>query len=183
MLPKRFLALATPPLIALLGCGGGTPAASSQTPSGAAITCARGDGSMNEALYGWGFCYPGTWRFIERGGQSLGPPGEDSTFDITDDGPAGDPQRGLFGFMIVSTYQRGSSPTLDQWLTTNEGANLVAQPILWGNSEAAVYVPALGTRYALTPHHVVALQLRQGAGNLDLESAMAPRLSTWRFSY
>jgi hypothetical protein len=33
----------------------------------------------------------------------------------------------------------------------------------------------------MTSHRVYALTLREGAGNLDLEAAMQPRLSSWSF--
>ena len=40
-----------------------------------------------------------------------------------------------------------------------------------------------GRRIALTPNQVVILELRSGFGLLDLESAMATRLGTWKFLY
>jgi hypothetical protein len=40
-----------------------------------------------------------------------------------------------------------------------------------------------GKRIALTPHHVVILELRSGLDLLDLETPMAARLSTWKFAY
>jgi hypothetical protein len=40
-----------------------------------------------------------------------------------------------------------------------------------------------GKRIALTPHHVVILEMRSGLDLLDLETPMAARLSTWKFVY
>jgi hypothetical protein len=54
------------------------------------------------------------------------------------------------------------------------------QAINWGNAvEAGRF--ADGRRIALTPHHVVILDLR--SGSLDLEGVMSARLSTWKFSF
>jgi hypothetical protein len=36
---------------------------------------------------------------------------------------------------------------------------------------------------ALTPTQVVVLELHSGVGNLDLETAMASRLNSWKFYY
>ena len=88
----------------------------SVTQIGADLNCASGDHGFEDALAGWGFCYPGTWRFTERSQASQSPPGGDLTFDITDvpctalptGTPGGaqavcSPGAGLFAFMIIST--------------------------------------------------------------------------------
>jgi hypothetical protein len=105
--------------------------------------------------------------------------------------------------MIISTYERGDSPSLASWIQTNLNPPLASpsptassapspspspsppaplQSIQWGNAtEAAVMVD--GKRIALTTHHVVILELRSGLDLLDLETPMSARLSTWKFVY
>ena len=92
------------------------------------------------------------------------------------------PQVGLFGYMIVSTYQRKGSPNLTSWLEDDMRPAPNATPISWGNAAEAVRLDD-GRRVALTPTQVVVLDLRSGSGNLDLEAAMSSRLSTWKFYY
>ncbi len=128
------------------------------------------------------------------------PPELDLVFDITDvpcvipSAPAGQtpnpvcsPGAGLFGLMVVYTYERGNAASVADWiqanLTTATGARISASAgdaIAWGNAKEAIRLVD-GRRIALTPTHVVVLGLRSGAGNLDLEAAMAPRLGTWKF--
>ena len=104
--------------------------------------------------------------------------------------------------MIISTYERGNSTSLASWIQTNlnpqptpsPSASPTSQPspspsppatlqsIQWGNATAAA-VMADGKRIALTPHHVVILELRSGLDLLDLETPMSARLSTWKFDY
>jgi hypothetical protein len=104
--------------------------------------------------------------------------------------------------MIISTYERGSSTSLASWIQTNlnpqptpsPSASPTSQPspspsppatlqsIQWGNATEAA-VMADGKRIALTPHHVVILELRSGLDLLDLETPMSARLSTWKFDY
>src|ERR1700694_5717893 len=55
-------------------------------------------------------------------------------------------------------------------------------PIQWGNATDAAQM-ADGKRIALTPHHVVILELRSGLDLLDLETPMSARLGTWKFAY
>jgi hypothetical protein len=116
------------------------------------------------------------------------------------------PDVGSFAFMIISTYERGNSTSLASWIQTNlnpqptpsQGASPTASPtsqpspssspqatlqsIQWGNSTEAARM-ADGKRIALTPHHVVILELRSGLDLLDLETPMSARLSTWKFEY
>jgi hypothetical protein len=116
------------------------------------------------------------------------------------------PDVGSFAFMIISTYERGDSQSLSSWVQTNLNPQptptarpsasapatpspspsptppTVLQPIQWGNATEAA-VMADGKRIALTPHHVVILELRSGLDLLDLETPMSARLSTWKFAY
>jgi hypothetical protein len=81
--------------------------------------------------------------------------------------------------MIVSTYERGSSTDIASWLAANLKPESNLQLITWGNAVQAARL-ADGRRIALTPQHVVILDLHSGL--LDLESAMSARLDTWKFS-
>jgi hypothetical protein len=186
--------------VALAACQPGST--SQPVPSvatvGSGIKCAQGDHPFSDSQAGWGFCYPGTWRYIEKSQGSPSPPGLDLTFDITDipcvtpsaapgepsAHPLCSPNAGLFAFMIISTYQRGDATSLAGWIQ----ANLTPPPapalqsIRWGNSvEAGQF--ADGRRIAMTAHLVVILDLHSSAGNLDLEGSMSSRLDTWKFSY
>jgi len=168
------------------------------TELGADLHCPNPDHGYEDAQAGWGFCYPSTWKYLPHTQNSAAPVGEDSTFDITDDSPcttppAGAPPscpatRGLFAFMIISTYDRGNSATLSDWVAKNESSTFIdsfknPSSISWANSTEALVFGSDNIRMALTPHHVVVLELRSGQGNLDLEAAMSSRLSTWKFTY
>ncbi|HYT13162.1 MAG TPA: hypothetical protein VEL12_10280, partial [Candidatus Nitrosopolaris sp.] len=87
---------------------------------------------------------------------------------------------GDFAFMILSTYERGTSTDLASWVRTNLTQASGLETISWGNSVEAVRLPD-GRRIALTPHHVVIMDLHSGL--LDLESEMSTRLATWKFSF
>ena len=156
--------------------------------------CNQGDHAYDDAQFGWALCYPGTSRFTQRFQRSDSPPGTDSTFDVVNEPPCASPaepggrpvcppDEGLFGFMIVGTYARGSSGSLADWLKSAEPGDTSTDPISWGNALEAVAVKGTTRRYALTQHQVVLLDLRSGAGNLDLNAAMSDRLQTWRFSF
>lgn len=163
---------------------------------GADLNCTAADHPFEDNQLGWGFCYPGTWRYIEKANSTTGPAGLDLTFDITDvpcvmaSSPAGTtppppscaPSAGEFAFMIVSTYDRGDSQSLASWIQANLQPAPTVQQIQWGNAVEAGRFDD-GRRVALTPHHVVILALHAGTGNLDLESFMSSRLGTWKFSY
>ncbi|TMD70205.1 MAG: hypothetical protein E6I81_14575 [Chloroflexi bacterium] len=187
--PKIVLALAL--ALALAGCQpGSNPRAVPSVPQiGGDLKCSQGDHGYEDPQAGWGFCYPAGWRYVERSQASQSPPGLDLTFDITDAtcaSPAagGAPQcsadAGLFGFMIISTYERGSSADLTSWIDSNLPHPPSSDTISWGNSVQAFRL-ADGRRIALTPHHVVILELH--ASPLDLETQMSSRLATWKFSY
>lgn len=190
-IPRKFAAALA--LLALAGCqpASGPRPVPSVPQIGADLKCSQGDHGYEDAQAGWGFCYPGTWRYTERAQSSQSPDGLDLTFDITyappspvpcgDTRPAGStPCPGDFAFMIVSTYQRGSSSDLGTWVSANMRTTSQLDPIAWGNAQEAGRFQD-GRRIALTPHHVVIMELHSGL--LDLETEMAARLGTWKFSF
>ena len=194
-LPSPVKTFATAALfLVIAGCQPGPTArpVPSVAQIGSNLKCAGGDHGFEDTQAGWGFCYPGTWKYQERSQGSASPPGLDLTFDITDipcstpsdpnTHPVCSPDAGLFAFMIISTYERGSSPDLASW----EQANLAAVPngetISWGDSLQAAKLSD-GRRIALTQHHVVIMDLHSGEGHLDLETQMSSRLGTWKFTF
>lgn len=181
-------------MLALAGCQPGptTHPVPSVQQIGRDLNCVSGDHAFEDIQAGWGFCYPGTWRYIERSQGSQSPPGLDLTFDITDipcapvtpgsqQKPTCAPDAGRFGFMIISTYERGSAQDLAAWEQANLKPVPTSQSIAWSNAVEAARL-ADGRRIALTQHHVVILDLSRN-GLLDLEQQMSSRLSTWKFSY
>ena len=190
---RKLVAIAAA-LIALAGCqsGSGARAVPSVAEIGGDLKCAPGDHGFEDFQAGWGFCYPGTWRYNERSQSSQNPTGLDLTFDITDipctsatgasAPPLCSPDAGLFAFMIISTYDRGDAASLADWETVNLPRAQTAETITWGDAlEASRLVD--GRRIALTQHHVVILDLHSGQGHLDLEAQMSTRLDTWKFTY
>ena len=194
--PKILAALA---VVALAGCQPSTPRPVPSVPQiGADLKCAAGDHGYEDAQTGWGFCYPGTWKYIERAQSSSTPPGLDLTFDVTfapetprpclspspvpsgQPKPASSPCSGQFAFMIISTYERGSTPDLQTWISANLKPGQELTPISWGNAVQAGQLTD-GRRLALTPHHIVILDLHSAL--LDLETEMSARLGTWKFSF
>jgi hypothetical protein len=180
-------------------CGPGPAAHPPPTVAtiGGDITCSAADHGFEDAGAGWGFCYPKTWRYLEKAQGYTLPTRLDLTFDITDLGvacvrpspvagatprPTCTPSAGLFAFMIISTYERGSATDLLSWMQANLSPVPAGQPIQWGNATEASRL-ADGRRIALTPHHVVIMDLRSAKGQLDLEGMMSARLSTWDFLY
>jgi len=195
LIPPNILAVVG--MLVLAGCQpGSNPHPVPSVPQiGGDLKCSQGDHGYEDLQAGWGFCYPGTWKYNERSQTTVSPPGLDLTFDITcltnckvpcPTASAGSgsaqcsPQTGLFAYMIVSTYQRSGSADLANWV----GANMKPAPdletISWGNAQEAARLPD-GRRIALTPHHVVILDVHTGV--LDLETEMSSRLGTWKFSY
>ena len=193
----RLLAIPLLPIL-LAACQLGSPL-NRATPSvpqiGSDLKCHNGDHAFEDNVAGWGFCYPATWKYNLRAQSVASPPELDLVFDITNfpcvipSAAAGQSPRpqcsgadaGLFGLMVVYTYERGDATSLSDWMRSN--MNPVPSPgetISWGNAKEAMRLPN-GRRIALTTSHVVVLELRSGAGNLDLEAAMAPRLDTWKF--
>lgn len=191
--PVRFL---TVPLLAvvLAACQFGpqdTRPAPSVRQIGSDLKCSNGDHGYEDPA-GWGFCYPKTWQYILKSQSNTAPiPELDIVFDITDL-PCGTPPPGTqapacaspvtFGVIIVSTYARNNAPSLAQWFQSNQSASPARtsmQAITWGNAVEAAQLSD-GRRIALTPQQVVILALHPG--NLDLESAMSARLSTWKFT-
>ena len=180
---SRLLPLAAALLLAA-ACQPGSPKTPPPTQGGLNLHCARGDTGEADIQLGWGFCFPATWHALggERTQKTDVPKGIDAIFDITD--YASGPTNGLFGVMYVSTDDRGSAASLAGWIDANVGTGLQLQSIKWGNAAQALReVGGQGRRFALTPHHVVILYFHSGPGNLDLESAMSARLSTWKFTY
>jgi hypothetical protein len=160
---------------------------------GGDLNCVAGDHGFEDGGAGWGFCYPGTWRYNERVGGGSGPTHLDIALDITDvpcvtgspvngetPRPVCSTNAGLFGFMLISTYERAGAPDLATWMQTNLSPVPVGTAILWGNATEADRLDD-GRRIALTPTHVVIMVLRSGQGQLDLEGAMSARLDTWKF--
>ena len=180
--PRLFFVLLVS--LALTACAGSQPQPAQQAAANPNQGCTGSDHGLSEQELGWQFCYPASWRFIEKLQGSDAPTGVDTTFDITDTASGGG--NGLFGFMIVGTYERGSQATLRQWLAANYAAyrgSSKLETIQWGNALDAAVDPASGKRFALTEHHVVVLELKAGQGNLDLNTAMTGRLSSWKFAY
>jgi hypothetical protein len=191
--PRKTLAVLAGMLV-LAGC---QPAPTTHpVPSvqqiGSDLNCSTGDHPFEDIPAGWGFCYPGTWVYLERSQASASPPGLDLTFDITDapcakaspssqQGPVCSPGAGNFGFMIISTYERGNATNLAGWVQANLKPVPTTQSIAWSNAVEAARLSD-GRRIALTQHHVVIMDLTRN-GLLDLEQAMSTRLNTWKFSY
>lgn len=179
-------------VLATAGCqpGSGKHPVPSVPQIGADLNCRNGDHGYEDQQAGWGFCYPGSWRYIERSQASASPPGLDLTFDITDwscttpapggGAPQCSPNAGLFAFMVVSTYERAGSTGLASWIQSNLTNPPPTESISWGNAVEAAKLGD-GRRIALTPHHVVIMDLRPGP--LDLETEMSSRLGTWKFSF
>jgi hypothetical protein len=195
---KKLAAVAA--LIALAGCQSGPNPrpVPSVAQIGSNLKCSTGDDGLSDFQAGWGFCHPGAWKYIEKSQGSQSPPGLELTFDITyspavrqpcpsplasggsSPRPPSSPCAGDFAFMIISTYERGASSSLAGWVKANLPGSPEGQTISWGNAAEAVKLTD-GRRLALTPHHVVILELHSGL--LDLESAMSTRLDTWKFTY
>lgn len=177
--------LAVAGVLVLAACQQG---ATHTPPPGARQTnlhCGSGDAAeVNDSL-GWAFCFPSTWRALggPKTQRTDAPKGVDTVYDITDF--ATGPTNGLFGVFIISTDDRAGATSLQDWIDKNIGTGLHLQPAQWGNAaEALQEVGGAHPRwFALTPHHVVILELHSGEGNLDLNAAFAPRLDTWRFTY
>ncbi len=190
-IPRKVLAALA--LLAFAGCqpANGPRPVPSVPQIGADLKCGQGDHGYEDPQAGWGFCYPGTWRYTERAQSSQSPVGLDLTFDITyapptpapcgGSRPAGSsPCPGDFAFMIVSTYERGTATDLAGWVSDNLKTTSQLQSIEWGNAQQAARFQD-GRRIALTPHHVVIMDLHSGL--LDLETEMGARLDTWKFSF
>jgi hypothetical protein len=197
-------------LFVLAGCqpGPNPRPVPSVSQIGSELKCLNGDHGYSDLQAGWGFCYPATWQYRIRAQsyQSPDPRELDITFDITDvpcttastapGQPSARPvcssDAGLFAFMIVYTFDRGGAPTIAAWQRANPKYASDVDSIKWGNAVEAAKL-ADGRRIALTPLHVVILELRSGSGNgcttpqgspcyLDLETPMSNRLGTWKFA-
>jgi hypothetical protein len=190
--PVKTLA-AVAALIALVGCQSGPNSRPVPTVAqiGGNLKCASGDHGFEDSQAGWGFCYPGTWRYQEKAQSTQSPVELDLTFNITD---VGTENSGLFAYMIISTFERGVFPNLAAWEQANMPSVLEGQSISWGNATEAMKLSD-GRRIALTLSHVVIMDLHSGQLNgcttptgtptpchLDLEAQMSTRLNTWKFT-
>jgi hypothetical protein len=188
---KKLAAVAA--LLALAGCQSGPT--SRPVPSvaqiGSNLKCSSGDHGFEDSQAGWGFCYPGTWRYQEKAQSSQSPVELDLTFNITDIGAE---NSGLFAFMIISTFERGGAPNLAGWERVNLPSVPEGQSISWGNAAEALKLSD-GRRIALTQNHVVIMDLHSGQltgctsslgtptpCHLDLEAQMSMRLNSWKFT-
>ena len=180
MTPRPALA-ALMAAISLSACSGSPAPVRAQVPPATRNFCPAGDSPVSEQALGFDFCVPAAWRFRERYQPTQTPAGVDATYDITDTSP-GD-SNGLFGYMIISADTRGPATSVAQWATANVDPSVRMTPLQWGNAMDAGREVGTSRYYALTPHHVVVMELRSGAGNLDLQSALEKRLSLWRFTY
>jgi hypothetical protein len=152
-----------------------TPAPTIRT-EGQGIRCPGSDHGIDEVQFGWSWCYPSTWKFQERLQPTTAPSGVDATFDIVNDLPSGQSGSGDFGFLIVGTYQIGSTPSLADWVAANIGSDEQLTPISWGNASDAEQ-DAQGRRFALTKSHVVEMDVRGDS----ISAEMGKRLATWKF--
>jgi hypothetical protein len=190
---QKFAAVAA--MIALAGCqpGPNPRPVPSVAQIGSNLKCSSGDHGFEDSQAGWGFCYPATWRYQEKAQstQGSGPVELDLTFNITD---VGAENSGLFAYMIISTFERGGSPTLAAWEQANLPSAPEGQTISWGNAAEAARLSD-GRRIALTQSHVVIMDLHSGQltgcttslgtptpCHLDLEAQMSSRLDTWKFT-
>ncbi len=189
-MPRAIRALAALGLLALTACsagpgigGGPRPAPSIQTAAGS-VRCTGSDHGLDEVQFGWGFCYPGDWKYREKLQPSQAPKGVDTTFDIVVAPPTAQPDQGLFGYMIIGTYELDGSTGLDEWARRNLGPDVQLTPLQWGNARSAAVVEGpRRQRIALTAHHIVTMDIREGEGNLGLDAEMGKRLTTWRFDF
>jgi hypothetical protein len=164
---------------------------------GSDLNCPSTDSGFEDGQAGWGFCYPVTWKYLERVANPVdaGPTHLDILLSITDvpcvqGSPIADatprptcaPNAGLFGLMVISTYDRAGAANLTGWMQTNLKPVPTGQPIQWGDATEAMQLTD-GRRIALTPHHVVVMELRFNKDGLNLESLLSPRLNTWKFLY
>lgn len=164
--------------LAVAACGPEHASAPVATP--APGPACGGDHLLQDPTLGWAFCYPPTWKFLERTQSSDTPRGVDVTLDISDAVAQGSEQ-GQVGFVIIGTYDRGSATSLSGWLAANGLGDLQLEPISWGDAQQAAEARGTTRRFALTPHSVVELDVRAGASQVDVQ--FATRLSTWRFTY
>jgi hypothetical protein len=187
-------------LVLLNGCqlGPVTHPAPTVAQIGSDLNCTSGDHGFEDGQAGWGFCYPATWQYLERVANPVdaGPTHLDILLSITDvpcvpgtpiagesPRPVCQTNAGLFGLMVISTYDRAGATDLTGWMQANlKPAPAPGQPIQWGDATEAQQLTD-GRRIALTPHHVVVMELRFNKDGLDLESAMSTRLGTWKFLY
>ena len=194
-IPPKILAAAALVLL-LASCQvGSSPRPVPTVPQiGSGLKCATGDHGYSDDQLGWGFCYPSSWRYTQKLQATDSPSGVDLTFEITcltdcrpqcptpESGTAAScpTETGLFGFMIISTYDRGGASDLDSWLVAKLPHASRGDPLDWGNALEAARL-ADGRLVALTQHDVVILDVHPSL--LDLGGEMSSRLGTWKFTY
>ena len=163
---------------------------------GSDLNCTTGDNGFEDGQAGWGFCYPATWQYLERVANPVdaGPNHLDlllsytkvacvtGTPDPTQPKPVCSPGTGSFGLVVVSTYDSGGATDLTAWMAANLKPAPTGQSIQWGDATQANQLSD-GRRIALTPHHIVILELRAAKDGLDLEAQFSTRLGTWKFLY
>jgi hypothetical protein len=164
---------------------------------GSDLNCTSADHGFEDGQAGWGFCYPSTWQYLERVANPVdaGPTHLDILLSITDvpcvqgspiagatPRPTCAPNAGLFGLMVISTYDRAGASDLTTWMQTNLKPAPTGQSIQWGDATEAQQLSD-GRRIAMTAHHVVVMELRFNKDGLNLESFMSTRLNTWKFLY
>lgn len=163
---------------------------------GSDLNCPSPDHGFEDGQAGWGFCYPANWQYLERAGNGTdsSPTHLDlllyftkvmcgtSTPDPTAPKPVCSPGTGSFGLVVVSTYDSGGATDLTTWMQANLKPVPTGQSIQWANATQAIQLSD-GRRIALTPHHVVLLDLRANKDGLDLEFQLSTRLSSWKFLY
>jgi hypothetical protein len=192
--PKILTAAALVLLLASCQVGSSPRSVPTVPQIGGDLKCAGGDHPYADALLGWGFCYPSSWRYTEKVQATDSPSGVDLTFAITclsdckpqcptpASGTAATcaPEIGLFGFMIISTDDRAGASDLGSWLAAKLPHAARGDPLDWGNALEATRLTD-GRLVALTPHSVVILDVHPSL--LDLDGEMNSRLATWKFTY
>ena len=165
---------------------------------GSDLNCSSGDNGFEDGQAGWGFCYPATWQYLERVANPVDASANHldillsytkvkcvpGTPDRAQPAPVCSPGTGSFGLVVVSTYDSGGATDLPTWVAANlkPAPTGQGQSIQWGDATQANQL-ADGRRIALTPHHVVILDLRAAKDGLDLETQFSTRLGTWKFLY
>jgi len=156
---------------------------------GADLKCHNGDHAFEDNVAGWGFCYPATWKYNLRAQSVVSPPELDLVFDITDvpcttpSVPAGQTARpvcatnaGLFGLMVVYTYERGEATSLSQWIQSNTNpAPSPGETISWGNAKEAMKLTSPPNRADADPRRDPRAAFRRGQPRPRGRDGPAPR--------
>src|SRR2546429_9564443 len=125
--PRKLL-VAIAILAAVVGCQPSGPRPVPSVPQiGGNLKCAQGDHGYEDLQAGWAFCYPGSWKDIERSQAIQSPAGLDLTFRITNvpcttppsGPPQGSPDAALLPGLFLSPYPPAGSPGLARWVRGN----------------------------------------------------------------